>query len=87
MDSHKWVMSMLTSKRFEIVVEWLATVVLIAGVALTAYNVYPLNVYVSIAGNFLWFIVALMWRKWSLITIQSIILLIYIFGLFSKGVI
>ena len=80
-------MSMLTSKRFEIVVEWLATVVLIAGVALTAYNVYPLNVYVSIAGNFLWFIVALMWRKWSLITIQSIILLIYIFGLFSKGVI
>lgn len=87
MDSHKWVMSMLTSKRFEIVVEWLATVVLVAGVALTAYNVYPLNVYVSIAGNFLWFIVALMWRKWSLITIQSIILLIYIFGLFSKGVI
>jgi len=80
-------MSMLTSKRFEIAVEWLATVVLIAGVALTAYNVYPLNVYVSIAGNFLWFIVALMWRKWSLITIQSIILLIYIFGLFSKGVI
>ena len=72
--------------RYELVIEWIATVVLIAGVALTALNIYPLNVYVSIAGNFFWLVVALMWRKWSLITIQSVVLVIYFLGLFSKGI-
>ena len=72
--------------RYELVIEWIATVVLIAGVALTALNIYPLNVYVSIAGNFFWLVVALMWRKWSLITIQSVVLVIYVLGLFSKGI-
>ena len=72
--------------RYELVIEWIATIVLIAGVALTALNIYPLNVYVSIAGNFFWLVVALMWRKWSLITIQSVVLVIYVLGLFSKGI-
>ena len=81
---HKW--DGLMKIRYELVIEWIATVVLIAGVALTALNIYPLNVYVSIAGNFFWLVVALMWRKWSLITIQSVVLVIYVLGLFSKGI-
>ena len=81
---HKW--DGLMKIRYELVIEWIATIVLIAGVALTALNIYPLNVYVSIAGNFFWLVVALMWRKWSLITIQSVVLVIYVLGLFSKGI-
>ena len=81
---HKW--DGLMKIKYELVIEWIATIVLIAGVALTALNIYPLNVYVSIAGNFFWLVVALMWRKWSLITIQSVVLVIYVLGLFSKGI-
>lgn len=81
---HRW--DGLMKVNYELVIEWIATVVLIAGVALTALNIYPLNVYVSIAGNFFWLVVALMWRKWSLITIQSVVLVIYVLGLFSKGI-
>lgn len=75
------------SKKFEFVLEWTATALLIAGVALTAWNVYPENIYLSIAGNFAWLLVALVWKKMSLITIQGVVLLIYITGLLSKGLI
>ncbi len=62
-------------------IEWLATAVLIIGVALTSWNVYPLNVYASTAGNALWLAIALHWKKRSLIVIQVFILGIYIMGM------
>jgi len=68
-------------KSFEWWMEWVATAVLIAGVALTAWNIYPLNVYFSLAGNFGWLIVGYMWRKWSLITIQLVVSIIYVAGI------
>lgn len=61
--------------------EWLSTAILIVGVALTAYNIYPANIYWSLAGNAGWAIVALAWRKWSLLTIQGVVTLIYIAGI------
>jgi hypothetical protein len=68
---------------FEKIWEWLATAVLILGVALTSWNVYPLNIWVSFVGNAMWIVLGIMWRKWSLITIQIIVSFIYIAGLLS----
>lgn len=62
-------------------IEWAATVTLILGVALTSWNIYPANIYMSAVGNFLWLFMALYWRKWSLITIQVFIILIYAGGI------
>lgn len=62
-------------------IEWLATVTLIAGVALTSFNIYPLNVYASTVGNALWLAIAFHWKKKSLITIQVFIIGIYILGM------
>lgn len=61
-------------------IEWAATVTLILGVALTSWNIYPANIYISALGNFLWLLMALHWKKWSLITIQVFIILIYAVG-------
>lgn len=63
--------------------EWGATAILMIGISLVAYNVYPLGIWFSLAGNFGWFIVSIMWRKWSLIVIQIIACSIYISGLMS----
>ncbi len=60
--------------------EWFATITLIIGVALTSWNIYPANIYISALGNLLWLFMALHWKKWSLITIQIFILLIYTGG-------
>jgi hypothetical protein len=57
-----------------------ATITLIIGVALTSWNIYPANIYMSAVGNLLWLFMALHWKKWSLITIQFFILLIYLGG-------
>jgi len=66
-----------------IFIEWIATITLIAGVALTSWNVYPANIYISALGNFLWLLIALHWKKWSLITIQFFVILIYAAGVFK----
>jgi len=70
-------------KSLEWWMEWGSTVILIIGVALTAYNIYPLNVWLSLAGNFGWFVVGWMWRKYSLLTIQVVVTIIYVAGLFN----
>ena len=69
------------SRNLEIAIEVVATFTLIVGVALTSYNIYPMNIYVSLAGNLLWFIMGILWRKWSLITIQTFISIIYMMGI------
>lgn len=60
--------------------EWVATVTLIIAVALNSWNIYPYNVYISAIGNFLWLLLALHWKKWSLIIIQIFIFLLYVAG-------
>ena len=74
------------NKTTEFILEWTATAVLLVGVALTAYNIYPMNVYFSLVGNLLWLVVALHWRKPSIITVQLVISLLYFAGLLQKGV-
>jgi len=62
-------------------IEWAATITLILGVALTSWNIYPANIYMSALGNFLWLLMALHWKKWSLITIQVFIIILYAGGI------
>lgn len=62
-------------------IEWAATITLIVGVALTSFNYYPYNIYMSALGNLLWLAMAFYWKKWSLITIQVFIVLLYMGGI------
>jgi len=61
-------------------VEVLATITLIVGVALNSWNVYPINLYVNVLGNLFWFFLALHWRKLSLLVIQVVVLGLYLAG-------
>ncbi len=63
--------------------EWFSTAVLILGVGLTSLNIFPWNLYISLTGNLLWFIIGVRWRKWSLVTIQAIIVILYVFGVIN----
>ena len=64
--------------------EWASTAILLIGCTLNALNVYPANIYWCLAGNFGWAVVAYVWQKWSLIVIQSVVSVIYIFGIFTN---
>ena len=63
------------------IIEWSLTALLIVGVALTSFNVYPINLWVCVCGNIGWIYLAWTWRKWSLLVVQLIITVIYILGI------
>jgi hypothetical protein len=66
------------------ILEWSSTAVLLVGVYLTAVNIYPMNVYISLIGNFGWLVVAIIWRKWSLLTVQLVIVALYLYGMLTS---
>jgi hypothetical protein len=67
----------------DFVLEWAITVILIVGVALTSFNIFPLNLWISLVGNIGWLYLGWVWRKWSLLVVQLVITAIYIVGLIS----
>jgi hypothetical protein len=64
--------------------KWIATVITIAGAICTSINLYPLGPALLNLGAFIWLIVSIMWREWSLIVINATLLLIYTVGLVVK---
>lgn len=73
----------LRNKTWEFWFEWGCTLVLIIGVALTSFNIYPLNIWLSFLGNLGWMILGYLWRKWSLFVVELIIVVIYMGGLYN----
>ncbi|NDB61765.1 hypothetical protein EB001_25490 [bacterium] len=73
--------------KIEFILEWGSTIILLCGAALTSLNIYPANVFLSLIGNLGWLVVAISWRRPSLIVIQLVISFIYVAGLIDKGVI
>jgi hypothetical protein len=64
--------------------KWLATLVTIVGAVCTSINMYPEGPALLNVGAFLWLIVSIIWREWSLIVINATLLLIYSVGLVVK---
>ena len=64
--------------------KWLATFVTIAGAICTSINIYPAGPALLNLGAFIWLIVSIMWREWSLIVINATLLVIYTVGLIIK---
>ena len=68
---------------YEWCMEWGSTALLLVGVALTSFNVYPLNLYICLAANAGWTVMGILWRKWSLLIVQAVVSAIYVFGLIN----
>lgn len=64
----------------EVIIEWLATAIFLISVLLTSFNIYPLNVYIALLANILWLWLGFIWKKWSLIIVESVVVIIYLIG-------
>ena len=69
------------NKQVEWCMEWGSTALLLVGVALTSFNIYPLNLWVCLAANVGWTVMGILWKKWSLLIVQAVVSAIYIFGM------
>lgn len=68
----------------EIVIEWTATGLFLVSVLLTSFNVYPLNLYVALVANILWLQLGFIWKKWSLIIVEAVVVIIYLAGILKE---
>ena len=59
---------------------WIGTFGLIIGASMTAFNIFPLNVYVMVVANGIWLWCGWLWREPSVIGLNFAMTLIYIIG-------
>lgn len=64
-------------------VKWLSTIGIIASMLLTAYNIYPLNLYVALPATLGWIAVSFYWNETSLIAMNLVALAIYCLGILN----
>ena len=64
--------------------KWVSSLVSITGVALTASNIYPLNMYMHLAGLIGWLVVSLAWHDRSLIMVNAVAACIFLNGIISS---
>ena len=64
----------------EKIIEWSATGIFLISVLLTSFNVYPLNIFVALVANILWLWLGFIWKKYSLIIVEAVVVAIYFAG-------
>ena len=62
-------------------IKWVASVILLVGMILTAQNIYPINLFVNLTGLIGWLIVSIMWNDRALIVINAVGVSIYLNGI------
>lgn len=68
-------------KKYSKVIGWLANIITVAGVVLSSYDIYPLNIAMLALAGVFWVITGIIWRKPELWTLNAIICVIYLSGL------
>ena len=63
--------------------KWVSSLGVISSMLLTAYNVYPLNLYVALPATIGWIYISIQWKDNALITMNSVALFIYILGVIN----
>lgn len=61
--------------------KWIGTVLCTVGIALTSFNVYPLNIFVMFVGTAIWFAVGALQKDWPLATGEFISVILYASGI------
>ena len=61
--------------------KWVASVILLVGMILTAQNIYPINLFVNITGLIGWLIVSIIWNDRALMIVNAVGIAILFNGL------
>lgn len=64
-------------RRKLIPIKWLGTILCTAGISLTSFNVYPLNIFVMFVGTGIWFVAGTLQKDWPLASGELISLVLY----------
>lgn len=62
--------------KLDIILKWVATVILIIGSAINSLGYYPVGPIVIITGSFIWLIVSIMWKEPALIITNGVLVVV-----------
>jgi hypothetical protein len=62
-------------------IKWAGTTLCLIGIALTAYNIYPLNLWLSLIGSSLWMVAGFIQRDTPLILVEGVAVALYLAGI------
>ena len=62
--------------------KWLGTILCLIGIALTSYNIYPINLLFGLIGSFLWTVEGYIAKDYALFTVELVAVLMYLSGIF-----
>ena len=65
------------------IIKWISSLLIITSMLLTAFNIYPLNLYIAIPATIGWMVVSFVWKENSLIAMNVVALGIYLLGIFN----
>lgn len=71
----------MENDRLNLWLEWIGTVILILGTAVNSLGYYPQGPLLLSVGGLFWLVVAVRWRKASLVVVNSIMLLTALLGM------
>ena len=64
-------------------IKWLGTALCLIGIALTSFNVYPLNILFGLVGSALWTYAGVLQRDIPLILVEAVAVALYFAGIIS----
>lgn len=64
--------------------EWIFPILIVIGATLTAYDIYPINKWFFFIGNGGLTVMCVIWKRWSLVALNSYLTLIYLSGIIVK---
>lgn len=64
-------------------VKWVSSVMLLVAMTFTAQNIFPVNLYLHIAGTIGWLVVSIVWNDRALIVVNAVALSIFLNGILA----
>jgi hypothetical protein len=71
----------MPNKHSVLLVKWLGTLLCLVGIALTSFNVYPLNILFGFVGSGLWTMAGILQNDAPLVLVEAVATVIYLAGL------
>jgi len=66
-----------------ILLKWSGTVLCLLGIALTSFNIYPLNLFFGLIGSVLWALAGFLQHDAPLVLVEAVAVFIYIIGVIT----
>ena len=66
------------------VIKWSGTILCLIGIALTSFNIYPINIYLGFIGSALWAYAGYKQKDYALFLVEFVAVVMYLMGVIHE---